>query len=424
MSQNEIKPSSKLLDPFLNLSLPSPASSLCFLSDIGGKFDGDDDDGSNSDSDSSEELTFRTSLIQKNAPSKVQNSYKRQNLLKNRLLVSCHKNGEALLWDCGRQTKIASTISSEGAAGMTVKRIDGNNNMFLYQTRDSKGTVAIHSIDRVGASNEFSVIRTYETYSMTFCQAAPCRGNSNLIAVPSRQESTASVMDARDPKPAYVTSPISNGGMVTSLAMSVSSNSGSPILACGMEGGSVIFYDFASGRSIKGTCQLTKDPILALDIAPSEASKSNETQQNHSSVVAVAGMAGDTVEVAELPQAEQGRVALLKATTASNDHSWDIRTRARLSTCRVEEETSFGKPGVAICRFRPQDARIFAVGGWDNRVRLFDRSKGAPMGILRGHVGSVNALDWAPDAADSGLLATAGGDDSCISFWQCFGKAS
>ena len=429
MSKNINERDRRLLDPFLNLALPSPAVSLAFLgSNGGGKFHTDDDGSNNdkdSDSDSSEELTFRSSLISRQtSKAKTRNQITRQKLMRNRHMISSHKNGDALLWDCGRQTKIA-TITGKGA-GMAVKRIEGDQTLFLYQTRDPSGTVAIHSLDRVGASHELSVVRTYETYSATFCQAAPCRGSSHLLALPSRQESTAMVVDDRDPQPIFATSPISNAGMVTSLAMSMT-NSERPILACGMESGSVIFHDFASGRSVtRGECHLTRDPILALDLAPSESHGEKSTDPQQDSVVAVAGMAGDIVEVAELPQDVQGRVALLKATVTSSDDtdlsSWKIRTRARLSTCRVDEETSFGKPGVAICRFRPHDARIFAVGGWDNRVRLFDRSKGTPMGILRGHAGSVNALDWAPDAANSGLLATAGGEDSCISFWQCFGK--
>lgn len=476
----------KVLDPFLNLSLPSPALSLCFVGGRnGGKFgnhhhplqttlhdDAENDNDGDSDSDndssnSSEELTFRSTDLQSrsDAPSQARNHFKRQDLLKNRVLVSCHKNGEALVWDCARQTQ-TSTIHNNTSnnnnrhqgSGMAVKRIDtssGEDAQFLYQTRDLKGTVAIHSLERAGAS---SVVREYETYSATFCQAAPCRGDSHLVALPSRQESTATVMDDRDPIPVYVTTTAGNGqhGMVTSLAMSMTGSGGRPILGCGMENGSVVFYDFVSGRPVKGECNLSKDPVLALDLAPSGPSSAipscttstasqttNTYPSSSSSVMAIAGLAGDAVEMAELPEEERGRVALLRATTTTgydsssdnnnnncggNDHRhavWNIRTRARLSTCRVDEETSsFGKPGVAICRFRPSDGRVFAVGGWDNRVRLFERSKGAPVGILRGHAGSVNALDWAPDAATSGLLATAGGEDGRISFWECFPSKS
>jgi hypothetical protein len=458
----------ELLDPFLNLSLPSPALSLCFVgSNGGGKFwtqhyddNNDENDDSDSSDDSSEELAFRSSALQEKvgAPSQARNYRRRQDLLKNRMVVSCHKQGEALLWDCARQTRLASIRHNRQGPGMAVKRIDtgdddndNDDGLFLYQTRDPKGTVSVHSLRRVGAAGEHnnedpssSVVREYETYSATFCQAAPCRGNSHLLALPSRQESTATVVDDRDRIPVYQTTPVNNHGMVTSLAMSMTGSGGRPILACGMESGTVVFYDFVSGRAVKGECNLTKDPVLALDLAPSSEPSSSSstttttttttsiTTPSSSSVIAVLGLAGDALEISELPEQERGRVALLKATTttsgcdATSSHSsaWNIRTRARLSTCRVDDETSFGKPGVAICRFRPDDGRVFAVGGWDNRVRLFERSKGCPVGILRGHDGSVNALDWAPDAATSGLLATAGGEDGRISFWECFPQKS
>ncbi len=429
-----MKETGALLDPFHYLSLPSPAQSICCLdcTSSGCKFSDLSSDDGDSNSDSSDELIFRSSII---ATKRDRKGLLGQQLLKGRLLLSCHKNGDALLWDCAQRNILATIHNNGTGAGMAVKRIDGSNGTFLYQTRDPKGTVTIHSLSRAGTGNlTDSIVREYETYSATFCQAAPCRGDFHLMALPSRQESTAIVMDDRDPVPIYQTSPLANHGMVTSLAMTTTA-SGKPILACGMESGSVLFHDFSSGISAtNGECKLTKDPILALDLAPSEsiscdsiATNSLSTKKS-SSVVAVAGMAGDTIEVADLPQAEQGRVALFRATSASitetSKDEWEFRTRARLSTCRVDNETSFGKPGVAICRFRPGDARIFAIGGWDNRVRLFERSKGAPMGILRGHSGSVNSLDWAPDADTSGLLVTAGGEDCSISFWQCFSQTS
>lgn len=425
------------LDPFLYLALPSPAQSICFVGGSeSGKFsdlqvadDGssnfdfanNSDIGSDSDSDSSEELEFRSSII---ARHQNQKHVPRQELMKGRLLVSCHKNSDVLLWDCGRQSNISTIVGNRQGAGLAVKRIDGSTGVdsFMYQSRDPKGTVSIHALCRLGSGSMMkdSIVRNYETYSATFCQAAPCREDAHLIALPSRQESTATVMDDRDPVPVYATSPVRNYGMVTSLAMTMTTSK-RPILACGMENGSVLFHDFSSGRSVmKGECNLTKDPILALDLVPSQFIQ-HDVATLSPSVVAVAGMAGDTMEVADLPDTEKGRIALLKAKISETE--WDIRTRARLSTCRVDERFSFGKPGVAICRFRPGDARIFAVGGWDNRVRLFERSKGAPIGILRGHTSSVNSLDWAPDANVTGLLVTAADDDCTISFWKCFPRS-
>lgn len=400
------------LDPVLILPLPDTVQSVCFVGSNktckGANVNASDLDDEDSDS-SGEELTFRSSAhIQKRTM--VHAKYK-QDLFANRLIVSCHKNGEALLWDCARQS-LLSTIVTRGS-GLCVKRIPSQDNTFLYQTRDLKGTVSIHSLDT------HLIVREYETYSQTFCQAAPSWDDPHLLALPSRQDSTATVVDDRDPVPVAVI-PTSDHGMLTSLALCSGGSTGRPVLACGMESGSIFFRDFTSGSMSKASSSLAKDPILALDLAPS--TQVAATDAANPSVVAIAGLAGDATELAELPVEEQGRVALIKASLSTND-SWNIRLRARLSTCRLSE-LSAGKPGVSICRFRPDDARLFAVGGWDHRVRLFERSKGRSMAILRGHQGSVNALDWAPDAIHSGLIATAGSDDNCVYFWQCFPKDS
>ena len=407
---------SRILDPLLKISLPSPATSLCFVgkNQLGNVNNNSD----NCESDSDEELPFRSSHLAVTTCGAFKQQ-QRRDLLKNRLLISCHQNGDALIWNCEQQRATSYINPQRDGAGMAVKRFD-DHAIIMYQTRDQKGTVSIHSIERFGSST--SVVREYETYSSTFCIASPCRGNGHLMALPSRQETVVTVMDDRDRVPVLVTSPAPDHGMVTSLAIA-STEPGRSVLACGMESGTVVFHDFLSGRVVKGECSLTKDPILALDLVPSASTGASESKDL--SVVAVAGMAGDSLEVAEMPEPEQGRIALIKAGIddfMAEEPQWTIRTRARLSTCRVDNQASCGKPGVAVCRFRPTDGRLIAVGGWDNRVRVFERTKGAPLAILRGHIGSVNSLDWAHDAVDSGLLATAGSEDSTISFWKCFGR--
>jgi WD40 repeat protein len=408
----DVKREPRPIDPILNLPLASSATSLCFVNNQATTIS-NDDDSSDDSSDTSEELDFRSSRLQRQKLSQPSSK-----ILSNRFLVSCHLDGEALLWDLGRQTNIATVSLNRGGPGLAVKRMDSTRQI-LYQTRDPRGTVSIHSMD--GGSG-CSLIRNYETYSETFCQAAPCVGDSHLLALPSRQDSTVTVMDERASAP-VVTIPIQKHGMLTSLAMSVSGGGGGtrPILACGMESGSVIFHDFSAGASsTKAEYKLTNDPILTMDLISSDNVGSDD--KNLSSVLALAGMAGDAAEVSELQESEKGRVALLKATTdPGSPTQWNFRLRARLATCRTDDQ-SYGKPGVSNCRFRPRDGRLFAVGGWDNRVRLFERSKGKAMAILRGHTGSVNALDWAPDAMTSGLLASAGGDDNRVYLWHCFAK--
>jgi hypothetical protein len=192
-----------------------------------------------------------------------------------------------------------------------------------------------------------------------------------------------------------------------------------------MESGTLFFHDLAMLRGNEGKpaevrqsdpcgIKISKDPILALDMTPSVLP---ETSRAAGSVVVIAGMAGDAADLNDLATADQGTVAIVKATL--QDEAVQARLRAKLATCEIGNDFVKGKPGVSICRFR-RDGRIFAVGGWDKRLRIFDRSTSAtPLAILRGHEASVNSVDWAPDATTSGLLAT-GAADGRIYIWRCF----
>jgi WD domain, G-beta repeat len=466
------QPAQKLLDPIVTLQVRSSVASLCFVAYSGGGSttnnarDGlsdDDGDGSSIDSnDSTVDLKLRCSALQADN-NRMRGNPKNTDImsrtLSKRWLASCHADGTLLLWDLARQKNTTKISTNREGAGLLVRRISssflpsvsctsqnhgGTCQQLLYQTRDPLGIVSLHALDR----DDCPIVREYETYSETFCASAPCMGDPHLLALPSRQSNTVTVVDTRDQVPISVI-PFGSHGMVTSLAMSTTSN-GLPILACGMESGSLFFHDLSkrcpssssSSSTDKGECKLSQEPILALDLAPSI--KSNLS----SSVVAVVGMAGDAGDLSELPQSEQGRIVLVKAScddtngtdkmenkgsnadcggSSRRDSCWKIQIRARVSTCRMDEESSStraGKPGVSICRFQPgaKGGRLCAVGGWDRRVRLLERSTGALMAILRGHDNSVNCLDWAPDADVSGLLASSSGSDKRIHIWQCFGK--
>lgn len=407
MMAADVEGGAKSLDPLVNLPVSSPVSSLCFIAR--GKGNIAYDDASHDGSDSSGEIEFRSShLQQKQGNDSI--SYRALHLFENRFMTSCHSDNTLRLWDLSRRESIHSLLL--GGPGMAVKRTQARHTI-MCQTRDPKGTVSLLDTNLLANQQQF------ETYSQTFCQAAPCIGNENLLALPSRKDNAVTVIDRRADVPLYTMS-IEDHGMLTSLAICTAGQSMRPIMACGMESGSILFHEISEGpASNKAVYRLSKDPVLALDILPSpilDAARSNEA---FSSVVTVAGLAGDSVEVGELPKSEQGRIALLKATHNKSRNDWGVRLRARLDTCRVGE-ASFGRPGVSTCRFRPGDGRIFAVGGWDRRIRLFERSQGRAVAILRGHEGSVNSLDWAPDASQSGLLASAGADENRICLWQCF----
>ena len=423
-------------------------SSLCFISSTTTKYSSEPDsvdfEGSSASDESSDEdlpLNLRTQRLVEDEARGVRDitaSARRTAAafsLSGRFLASCQVNGDCLLWDLGRRQRLQSLAQNRGP-GLLLRRIDESDaaSRIMYQTRNEAGTVSLHDMESAG--DFVKSVASVNTYSRTFCTAAPSRGNPNLVALPSEDESAATIHDWRmnsQKSPLMVLfgagakeidelTGLRKHGMLTSLAF-VEDASGAGILACGMESGSLFLHDLritrqgASSSSDQpcGTA-LAKDPILSLDMTASQS-----PENKHGSVVVIAGMAGDAAAQSELPLADRGTVAVLKSTL--DNHHRSIRLRARLATCEIGEPFLSGKPGISVCRFRP-DGRIFAVGGWDYRLRIFDRSRSsAPLALLRGHSASVNAMDWSSDADVSGLLAT-GGADGQINVWRCFSKVS
>eukprot|EP00554_Chaetoceros_debilis_P011773 CAMPEP_0194128340 /NCGR_PEP_ID=MMETSP0150-20130528/60997_1 /TAXON_ID=122233 /ORGANISM="Chaetoceros debilis, Strain MM31A-1" /LENGTH=624 /DNA_ID=CAMNT_0038822323 /DNA_START=138 /DNA_END=2012 /DNA_ORIENTATION=+ len=160
------------------------------------------------------------------------------------------------------------------------------------------------------------------------------------------------------------------------------------------------------------------------------------------SLIVIAGKAADAAELMAKPEHDRGTVAVIKATSLKDVPMDDnhpestpttlpsrirmlARVRAKVGTCRLSNELSNnGKPGVGVCRFRP-DGKVFAVGGWDKRVRIYSRTSANILITLRGlNEESVTALDWAggeisEELMREGVLAS-GSNDGKISLWRAF----
>lgn len=328
-------------------------------------------------------------------------------------------------------------------------------------------------------STTFCAISPCHTGTRPLVDGGIMGGARNLVALPTEEHSIAVVRDLRcDPTgtPAwrvtmgeeYLSSMYGTRrkyGMLTCLALCLQETTHRIVLGCGMENGSALFYDLGAmghgrdqwqiepGRSegkdfnnmnssggysdtdsrFMCSTMLGKDPVLCMDIVSSYSQGSpliaieeedhlTKQERTSASLVAVAGCAGDADDLLELPEHEQGTVSTIKvrltansSQDASKTSSMKATIRSKTRTCTIE---SGGKVGVSICRFRP-DGRVYAVGGWDHRLRLFGRTSSKPLAILRGHDRSVTAMDWAGNSALSGLLATGAGDCR-ICIWRMF----
>lgn len=145
-------------------------------------------------------------------------------------LVSCHTNGEAFVWDLGKR-RIVSEFCKRRGQGLALRRLSTPCDKILYQTRDPCGTVSIHD------SATTNVVTKFETHSLTFCTAAPCAGNRDLIVLPSGNRCYAHVRDIRmAPEATPIirlhgagldeTKNEEKHGMLTSIAMSEANEKG------------------------------------------------------------------------------------------------------------------------------------------------------------------------------------------------------
>mmetsp|Transcript_18520 Transcript_18520/g.27459 ORF Transcript_18520/g.27459 Transcript_18520/m.27459 type:complete len:378 (+) Transcript_18520:49-1182(+) len=360
----------KDLLPFNTLqeSSNSRVASLCFLPK-GGDVDSSDDD---------EPFILRSQQL---LPAE---STAQQNLSHQYLLASCHINGEAHVWDLSNNRIKTSFGRNDGeSSGLAVKLVDGDK--LAYQTRD--GTVSIHDL------NSMKQLCSWEQNSRSFCSLAVCRNKDCLLALPSKEKEVCTIRDLRcaDSVQFRAGDERNHHGMLMSIAMC------DPIVALGMEDGNIFFHDWRMPTSVLTNIKLSQYFILGLDLAPSLAG----------SMVAIAGMAGNSEDLNDLPSSEQGTVAVVKCTVDSG--KLHATLRARVGTCSL---SSGGNPGVDVARFRP-DGRIFSIGGWDKRIRLFDRRNASSLGTLKGHTKSVTALDW----ANNSILAS-GDDHGMIYIWN------
>jgi len=361
------------------------------------------------------------------------------------ILASCDVSGNAFLWNTTIRRKIAQFgfaekklnqgTTSLSDPGLSLRRIMPSSStksfsrQILYHTRGVNGLVSVLDVETL-SSSVFQV----QTQSSTFCASAPCRGDANLIVTPTYDECVAKIYDIRmgsnaalilhgagRPGSASRNHDCGTGrkehGMLTSLSM-VISRKGIPIVACGMESGEIYFHDCRVLRipcpnkdkqiPLTGSMQLSRDPILSLDLFESSSVDSD-------SVIAVTGAAGDAVDLSSAAS-DMSTGSIVKGTICPERENITVKVQTRFQTCNLGENAAGGKPGISCLRFR-EDGKLFAVGGWDHRARIFTR-RGKQIAILKGHDKTVTAVDWSTDYYTSGCLFSTGSSDGKILLWR------
>jgi WD40 repeat protein len=423
-------------------------SSLCFLGKNEVDSDNNNNDGICDDNDSSSDSDSSVNNMDFQCRSKLFNSKLYQHTsavahattlsFQNVLLTACHTNGNAFIFDLSQRAVVREIIGNPSEPGLALGRI--TNGTFYYQKRNPKGSIEIHDVEKG------HVVQTFECHSQTFCKAASVKSYESILVTPSKHDAFAKLWDLRQQSPIGLIHGARldkfedrwrEEGMLMSLS-ACNMGDASIFVACGMESGSIHVHDIRmlgndtfpvdeEGIIPSQSCaqSLGKDPILCSDMVASSNGNDDSIDQKQKSVLVATGSAADAAEQLDLPHKDRGTVALVKAHSISDSNSWTMksRKRAQVGTCKITDDWLFGgKPGVNTIKFRP-DGSVFAIGGWDKRVRIYSRTSANLLSILRGpNNESITAIDWVcnnQELEHAGVLA-AGSADGMISIWRAF----
>lgn len=321
------------------------------------------------------------------------------------LLLSAAADGNLRLWSLQTRRVISSVDAHAGSSVLAVQAL--SNSRVLTQGRD--GFVRLWD-----ARGGFSApVRQLSTQSYNFCQFACSAGlvgwssssleatendaaagadadalppdldsGAPLLVLPSDDANELRMWDLRARAPVRTLSPATDVGKA-GMCMCARFARGDSLLLSGWEDGSLHVFDLR-GTSPPRARRLHAEPLLSLDV-------------DASGTHALSGAAD--CKLCITPLGEAG------AATPPPIH--------QLSIPPTNEAAESG--GISSVSVRP-DGRIFAAGGWDRRVRLWQWRKWKPLAVLRLHTATVHAVTFSPC---SKWLASASGDRT-IALWTLF----
>ena len=333
-------------------------------------------------------------------------------------VLSGSADGEVRVWSLFSHQPIVTGAAHSGASVLTVEALIGGR--LLTQGRD--GFVRVW--DCRGDSTLDKPLLELPSESYNFCQAAASdalagsnmfdgdgdattaapatSGGAPLLAMANADAQRLHVWDLRQPPkspPALILAPSESAGKA-GMCMCCRFCRDDAVLLSGWEDGSLQVFDLRGGTTAGGggggenannaaapplSRRLHKEPLLCVTTDPKGAH-------------ALSGSADCSLYVTPL---------------SSGGEAAPAEPVAHLSIPVTNEASGSG--GIASIAMRP-DGRIFAAGGWDYRVRIWQMKKFKPLAVLQQHRGTVNAVSF---SYDSKWLASAS-TDKIIAIWSLF----
>ncbi|CAM9326096.1 unnamed protein product [Choristocarpus tenellus] len=200
-----------------------------------------------------------------------------------------------------------------------------------------------------------------------------------VLLAPCEDQHAVRLWDLRNKQPTCTLAPSEperKGMVMCARLLGDSTSCSSPVILCGHDSGVVCCYDVRVNRQPLVTAKLHTEPVLCIDI---EASCRR----------GVSGSADADVHVFKL----------------------DLKK----AKCRVTSTFHLDRPGTSCVEIRP-DQKLFTLGGWDRRIRMFSWGTPRALAVLRCHEGSVYSIDYSPE---NGIFA-AGSKDCRVSIWNVY----
>ena len=308
-------------------------------------------------------------------------------------LISASADGELRIWSLQTRRPVAKVAAHPDKSVLTVQSLAGGR--VLTQGRDG----FVHVWDAHEGEIRGPVL-TLRSASYNFCQCA-CNGTlatrwtgeavegeaAPLLAMANEDAQQVHIWDIRQPNaPAFVYAPSEAHGKAGMCMCTRFAQRGQLLLA-GWEDGSLQCFDLRRFEGVgrpdeSGVVKLHSEPLLCIEMGP--------TGQH-----ALSGSADCSLCVTPIAGGCLGKPDVKLQIPITNEAS--------------------GSGGIATVCMRP-DGRVFATGGWDRRVRIWQWRGHKPLAVLTQHTGTVNAVSFSDD---SKWLASAS-SDSTIALWTLF----
>jgi WD40 repeat protein len=310
-------------------------------------------------------------------------------------LLSASADGELRLWSMQTHRSLAVKAAHPGKAvhALAGERLLSQGRDGFVRLWDMKGGAVNGPLLQLPSecynfcqcACSTVLVQSTETFTVSSgngSEAVPTCGTSPLLAMPNEDANRLHVWDVRCANaPALRLAPSEVEGRA-GMCMCARFSTSDVTLVSGWEDGSLQVFDMRIAGRVASSRRLHKEPLLSLDFGPNGGHVLSGSADCALCVLPlVGGLLGESVTKLPIP---------------------------------VTNESS-GSGGVAAVRVRP-DGQVFAAGGWDRRVRLWQWRKLKPLAVLQHHTATVNSVSFSPC---SRYLASASGDQT-IAIWTLF----